>query len=171
MAYYTMANLPGGIFGGLVMKNILFNFLTKYWLCILLSVILVMGIYLSSRYADLYETGSASDTIRFSLGDLYLIYGIPLYSLIYGCLSYIILKKVWIPQMILYFTTCTYFFGTNLIVYKEVDNWKNILVFSILPVLFSLIGTAITAFVYCIIKSIKNNKKQSTIPRLDQPQQ
>lgn len=153
------------------MKKRFLSFLKKYWFCFLLSVIMIVGIYLSTRYADLYETGSVGDTIRFSLGDLYLIYGIPLYSLISGCLSYIILKKVWIPQMILYFTTCTYFFGTNLIVYKEVDNWKNILVFSILPVLFSLIGTAITAFIYCIIKSIKKNKRQSTIPRLDHPQQ
>ena len=149
------------------MKNRSLSFLKKYWFCFLLSVIMIVGIYLSSRYAYLYETGSASDTIRFSLGDLYLIYGMPLYSLIYGCLSYIILKKVWIPQMILGVVCFLYWFEFDI----KALAWPGTYIWSAVPVFFSLIGTAITAFIYCIIKSIKNNKRQSTNPRLDQPQQ
>ena len=50
---------------------------------------MVIGMFLSTIYADLYKSGSESDMIRFNLKDLYLVYGLPLYSLIYGCLTYI----------------------------------------------------------------------------------
>ena len=73
------------------MINRFLNFLRRYWICILLSVIMVIGISLSTRYANLYESGSGM--IRFDLRELYLIFGLPLYSLIYGCLSYIKTKK------------------------------------------------------------------------------
>lgn len=137
------------------MKNRFLNFLRRYWLCILLSVIMVIGMSLTTIYADLYESGRGY--IRFDLQALYLIFGLPLYSLIYGCFSYMKIKKIWIPQLILYLITCIYFLGTNLIVDKEIDAWKNIFVFSVYPALFSLIGAGITAFIYKIIKSMKEN--------------
>lgn len=135
--------------------NKIFKFLCKYWLCFLLSVLMVFGMFLSTVYADLYESGSY---IRFDLQSLYLIIGMPLYSLIYGCLSYIKIKKIWPPQLILYSITCIYFFVANLIIDKEIDAWKNILLFSVYPVLFSIIATSITAYIYYIIKSIKEER-------------
>lgn len=125
------------------MKKRFLNFLRKYWICLLLSVLMVIGISLSTYYAE---------------SILYLIIGMPLYSLIYGCLSYIKTKKIWLPQLIIYLITCIYFFGFNLIIDKEIDAWKNILLVSVYPVAFSLIGTSITAFIYYIIKSIKENQ-------------
>ena len=138
------------------MKNGFLSFLREYWLCILLSVIMVIGLSLSTTFADLYESGRGY--IRFDLQALYLIFGLPLYSLIYGCFSYMKIKKIWIPQLILYLITCIYFLGTNLIIDKEIDAWKNIFVFSVYPVLFSLIGASITAFIYYIIKSSRGNQ-------------
>lgn len=137
------------------MKNRFLSFLKKYWFCFLLSIIMVIGISLSTYYTDFYTI--KSDMIKFGLSSLYLIYVIPIYSLIYGCFSYMKIKKIWVPQLILYLITCIYFFGTNLIVDKEIDNWINILIFSVYPVIFSLIGAGITAFIYNIIKSIKKN--------------
>ena len=49
------------------MKNRVLSFLKKYWLCILLSVIMVIGMFLSTVYADLYESGRGY--IRFDLQD------------------------------------------------------------------------------------------------------
>ena len=132
------------------MKN---RFLRKYWLCILLSILMSIGIFLSTYYAESYIIGS--DMIRLDLSLLYIIYFMPTYSLIYGSLSYINTKKVWVPQQILYFITAISYFCTNLIIDKEIDAWKSILVFSVYPVVFSLIGTGITAFIYNIIKSMK----------------
>ena len=135
------------------MKTRLLNFLRKYWFCFLLSLIMVIGIHLSARYADLYETGSVGDMIRFDLGDLYLIYVIPLYSFVYGCLSYIISKKAWLPQLILFGVTFINWFIYGI----ELFYWEGTYIFSAVAVLFSLIGTGITSFIYNIIKSIKKN--------------
>ena len=135
------------------MKNRFLSFLRKYWFCFLLSITMVIGIHLSTRYADLYETGSVGDMIRFDLGDLYLIYVIPLYSFVYGCLSYIILKKAWLPQLILFGITFIHWFIYGM----EAIFWEGTYIFSAVPVLFSLIGTGIASFIYTIIKSIKKN--------------
>ena len=90
------------------MKNRFLNFLKKYWLCILLSVIMVIGLSLSTTFADLYESGRGY--IRFDLRDLCLVFGLPLYSIIYGCLSYIKIKGIWVPQFILCIITFLYWF-------------------------------------------------------------
>ena len=137
------------------MKNRFLNFSRKFWFCILLSVIMVIGLSLSTVYAELYETDGGY--IQFDLEALYLILGIPLYSLIYGCLSFIKTNKILVPLVIVYLITCIYFLCTNLIVDKELDNWISILIFSVYPVIFSLIGTGIASFIYSIIKSIKKN--------------
>ena len=137
--------------------NKIFNFLRKYWLCFLLSVLMVVGMALSTIYKDVYEIGDGM--IRFDLQALYLIYGIPLFSLIYGCLTYLKTKKTWLPQLVLYAITCIYFSLTNLIIDKELDAWENILLFSVYPIVFSLIGTGLTAFIYYVIKSTKEESK------------
>jgi hypothetical protein len=119
---------------------------------------MVIGIFLSTYYAGTYVIDS--DMIRLDLSTLYTLYFIPIYSLIYGSLSYVKIKKVWAPQLILYFITAISYLLINLIIDKELDAWKNILVFSVYPVIFSLMGTGITALIYKIIKSIKESKNQ-----------
>ncbi len=136
--------------------NKIFEFFRKYRLCVLLSVIMVIGVFLSTVYADLYKSGS--DYMSIDLLGLYLIIGMPLYSLIYGCLSYVRTKKIWLPQLILYSIACIYFFFSDLIIDKEIDAWAIILLFSVYPVAFSLVGASITAFICYIIKLIKEER-------------
>ena len=131
------------------MRNNFFKELRKYWFCVLLSVIMVIGI----SYADKYEIKN-----EFYKVFLYLIYVIPLYSFVYGCLSYAILRKRLFPQLILYTITFLYFFSADLIIYKEIDGWINNLIFSLWPVLFSFIGTIMTAYICGMIKFIRENK-------------
>ena len=133
------------------MKNRFLNFLKKYWLCILLSIIMIIGVLLSTRYANLYKTGSDSSMIRFDLRDLYLIYGLPLYSLIYGCLSYIKTKKIWIPQLILCFVSFLYWFQFDITTLA----WAGTYIWTVYPVAFSIFGASITAFIYYLIIQIK----------------
>lgn len=135
------------------MKNRFLSFLRKYWFCLLLSIIMVIGIHLSTRYADVYKTGNVGDMIRFDLGELYLIFGLPLYSFVYGCLSYTILKKAWLPQLILFGVTFIHWFIYGI----EALFWEGTYILSAVPVIFSLIGTGITSLIYTIIKSIKKN--------------
>ncbi len=133
------------------MKNRFLSFLRKYWFCFLLSIIMVIGISLSSRYANLYESGSGM--IRFDLRELYLIFGLPLYSLIYGCLSYIKTKKIWFPHLILCIVTFLFWFRFDI----KALAWAGTFIWTAYPVIFSLIGVGITAFICEIIKAIKEN--------------
>ena len=131
------------------MINRFLSFLRRYWICILLSVIMVIGISLSTRYANLYESGSGM--IRFDLRELYLIFGLPLYSLIYGCLSYIKTKKIWFPHLILCIVTFLFWFRFDI----KALAWAGTFIWTAYPIIFSLIGTAITAFIFHMIKSVK----------------
>ena len=52
------------------MENGFLSFLREYWLCVLLSIIMVIGMFLSTIYANLYKSGSESDMIRFNLKEM-----------------------------------------------------------------------------------------------------
>lgn len=136
------------------MKNRFLNFLQKYWLCILLSVIMVTGLSLSTVFADLYESGRGY--IRFDLRELYLIFGLPVYSLIYGCLTYIKTKNRWFPLLILGVVGFLYWFRFDI---KELA-WPGTYIWSAYPVAFSLFGTGMTSLIYKMVKAIKENKDQ-----------
>ena len=112
---------------------------------------MVIGLSLSTTFADLYESGRGY--IRFNLRELCLVFGLPLYSIIYGCLSYIKTKRIWIPQFILCVSSFLYWLILD--VYALAIAGAGTLIWSAYPVIFSLIGASITAFVYYIIKSIK----------------
>ena len=128
------------------------NFLKNYWFCFLLSVIMVMGNVLATYYSDLCTFGG--DAFRAGLDTIYQIIITPLYSLIYGCLSYIKVKKIWIPQLILCIVAFLYWFRFDI---TELT-WPGTYIWSVYPTIFSLIGTGITKFVYYIIKESKNEK-------------
>ena len=133
------------------MKNSLFKFFRKYWLSFILSILMVLGIILSYKYADLYQRDTGM--MSFDLATFYILLGLPIYSLMYGCLSYVKSRKIWVPQLILFATTFMYFFSVRSTSEVLID----ILLFSMYPVMFSLIGTFITAFIYYIVKSIKED--------------
>ena len=109
------------------MKNRFLSFFRTYRFCLLFSVIITLLM------------------ICFSSNGLHLIMVLPLCFLMYGCLSYVKTKKIWVPQLILYLTTCIFFFGFNLIVDKEIGAWADILILSACLVILSLVGTFITS--------------------------
>ena len=133
------------------MKKRFKDFIKKYWLCFLLSVIMILGMYLSDYYSDLYISGRG--TIRMGLGGLYLLLIVPLYTFIYGCVSFAILKKIWVPQFVLY--VIVFFYG--LIFDIDYPDLGGPLMWAVYPIIFSLVGTAITALTYKIIKAIKQS--------------
>ncbi len=135
------------------MKNGFLNFFKKYWLCVLLSTVMIVGIYLSTIYADLYKTGSDTSMIRFNLRGLYLIYGLPPYSFIYGCVTYIKTKSVWIPQCVMWVFLLIHWLIFD--IDARVIEWLGTLILSAYPVIFSLIGTVIASFICYLIKSVK----------------
>lgn len=139
------------------MKTWFLNFFRKYRICFLLNILMVVGLFLCMIFADLYVSGSGY--IQFNLRDTSFVVGLPVYSLIYGGISYLKTKRIWIPQLLLFSATFPYF----LIIEKDIDTLKFILIFSIYPVIFSLVASSITAFFYYIIKSIKENNMKTLL--------
>ena len=122
------------------------NVSRKYLFCMLL----VLGIFTVIPYlSSLVFTGRTVGEV----GGFF--FELPLSALLYGALSYAFLKKVWIPQLILYIITCAYFLVPKLIVYKKLGSWKLILIYAFVLVLFSLIGTLLAFLGRLMIKGIK----------------
>ena len=88
-------------------------------------------------------------------------------SLIYGCLSYVKIKKVWGPQLILCASFFLYIFtywcltyGINALV---IIMSLGAVICSAILVVFSLIGVSITKFIYYIIKESKKNTEDGDL--------
>ena len=134
------------------MKNFL-NVLGKYLFCMLLGLEIFTVIpYLISRVTDDRSIGGIG----------FIIFTYPLCALLYGALSYAFLKKVWIPQLILYIITCASLFGLNLIADKELEPWLGILIVAFALVLFSLIGTLLAFLGRLIVKGIRRICKRAS---------
>ena len=114
---------------------------------------MVTGVSVAYRYADLYESGNGM--IRFDFRDLYLLYGFPIYALLYGIISFINTRRIWIPQLILFAITFAYWFRFDIVRLARADTY----IWSVYPVAFSLIGASVTAFICFVIKSIKEDLK------------
>lgn len=132
--------------------------LHKYWLCFLLSLLLAAGISLTTHFDDSYISGDGY--IQFDLRELYLVILLPVLSFIYGFLTYCITKNAWIPQLILLVIIFLYWFLFHMLeaLAGGYHIWAEI-IWTIVPVVFSFIGTIISIFVCWIIKYIKEMRK------------
>lgn len=84
------------------MKKKLFDFSRKYWFVLLLNLIILIGTVFSKVFKDLYVNDSGYFSI--TLYSIFVIVILPICSAVYGCLSYIICKKIWIQQLFLAIT-------------------------------------------------------------------
>ena len=84
------------------MKNRILKFLKTYWWCFLLGILLVAGL----RIVDFFcgETVVSDGFLKFTVTDCYLMYVMPLFSVFYGIITCVFLKKVWMPNLILFVT-------------------------------------------------------------------
>ena len=141
------------------MKNVLLKFFKKYWLCMLLSIIMVIGIALADHYSYLYVRGDDFDLIRPNLETDYMVLGLPLFSLVIGVISYIKAKNAWLPPLIVGIISFIYWSAFH----TETLSGLGICIWIAYSMVHTLIGTAITAFIYELIRAIKRDaafKKQ-----------
>ena len=127
------------------MKNRFLRFFRTYRLCLLLSLIMVWGIFVSTNNADLFELG------LLNFRETYLILGLSILSLIYGSVSYIKTRRIWIPQLILCFVSFLYWFQFDITTLA----WAGTYMWAVYPVIFSIIGASLTAFIYYLNNSNK----------------
>ena len=85
--------------------------------------------------------------------DLYLVLILPIFHFLYGCVAYIITKKIWLSQLILLIIS---FVVSLLLNMKAIIN---VIALSVVSVICSLIGAAVTAFICWIIREIKGTYK------------
>lgn len=81
------------------MKNKLLSFLNTYKFCFLMGVLLVLAIIiLSACFKDVVLNDDS--IFRMTVVDYYLLLGWPFLSALFGALSFIFLKKVFIPSLV-----------------------------------------------------------------------
>ena len=139
------------------MKNRFLTFLKKYYILIILSLVHPLAMATTQYWGRVIISRNALGPFR--TYDFYLICFLPIFNFIYGCIMYIIAKNVFISNAI---PTIIYFLCFGVLYLKDlafsIDYFYSILFFSLFPIVFSMIGAGVTAFIYRIIKSLKDNK-------------
>lgn len=131
------------------MKNRFLNLLRKYRLLLLLNIFILIATVFSKIFGELYII--KRDFFSFNLHTVYVFAVLPIYSIIYGCLSYIICKKVWFPQMLLVVTMVLGFLLTEFLInFGNGDNGLIVAVLILIPcyTIFSISVSLITKIIY-----------------------
>ncbi len=134
------------------MKNRFLNFLRKYWFLVLLNLIILIGMILSKIFGDVYIQKNV--LYSFNLHSVYVFAMLPIYSLLYGCLSYIVCRKIWFPQPLLAITLFSGFLISELF---PVGDSGILVILILIPcfTFFSIFTSAITAFIFYVSRKLK----------------
>ena len=132
------------------MKRRFLNRFSKYNICYIIGIAIIVGFYLSICYPDFLEIGE--DTLVFNFTDVYLIFIIPICSIFYGCISYVKVRKIFLPQLIYYVIFMLGYLLPTVLINGNFEKTEGISILSLYPTVFSLVGTLVTAFFYYLIK-------------------
>ena len=135
------------------MKKALQQLFCQYKLLVLFNVIMIIGAVLSSVMGDIYVV--QNEVLSYNLHSIFVLGILPVYSLLYGIVSYAIYKKVQYPQFSLLTTLVLSFLFAELI---SLDISGLIVGFFILTpcyIVISFIGIAVTAFICFVRRQMK----------------
>ena len=135
------------------MKNRFSNHYSKYKICYIASVAIVAGIFLSTYFSKLFEIGDSILTFNFS--DIYLLFIIPICSILYGIVTYIKVRKIWIPQLVFFIILNLGYLLLTISLNGTFKKTGGIFMLCIYPLVFSLFGTIVTTFILKIRKLIE----------------
>ena len=127
----------------------------------LLSIIMVIGVPLTDHYSYLYVR---DNYFKPNLETDYRFFGLPLFSLVIGVISYIKAKNAWLPPLIVGIISFVYWSAFH----TENLSWLGICFWIAYSVVFTLIGTAVTVWICAIIKEIKAMKKEEALEKEEQ---
>ena len=133
------------------MKNIFSRFVKRNYILIILSCVHPFLMSTIQYWGTIVISRDALGPNR--IYDLYLVFLLPIFNFLYGCVAYIITKKIWFPQLILFVSSFVF-----LIIFN-IHMLFNGMALSVVSIIFSLIGTGITAFICWIIREIKGTYK------------
>ena len=139
------------------MNNRFLVFLKRHYILIILGLVHPLAMATTQYWGNIIISQDALGPFR--TYDFYLICFLPIFNFIYGCIMYIIAKKIFISNAI---PTIIYFIYFGVFYLKDfifsIEHFYTMLFFTLFPIVFSMIGTGITAFIHRIIKSLKENK-------------
>ncbi len=134
------------------MKNKLLDFLKRYGILIILSLIyplvMVYFRFFGNTIIGRNELGP------YGIYELYIIFILPALHVIYGCVTYAVTKKILIPNAIPAVTYILYFLSFAVHFNRAEDGFFAML-FALVPVAFSVIGTLATAGIYKMVDIMK----------------
>lgn len=137
------------------MGNWVLKIFTKYRTCVFLNLIMMFGMLLSNVFQNLYVVENS--LLSYNLYSIYIFKIIPIYCFIYGSLSYIVYKKIWIPQLILAVSSVLGFGIAEWISVKSNAFIVGTLVVTPCYAICSAMSALMTLIVYKAINS-KNNR-------------
>ncbi len=138
------------------MKKHFHNFFYQYRLLVLFNIIMIISTVLSSVIGDIYVV--QNEVLSYNLHSIFVFRILPVYSLLYGIVSYAIYKKIRYPQFLLLTTLAFSFLFAELI---PLDISGLIVGFFILTpcyMVVSFVGIAVILIPYKLINKIKENK-------------
>ena len=138
------------------MKKHLHNFFYQYRLLVLFNIIMIISTVFSSVMGDIYVV--QNEVLSYNLHSIFVLRILPVYSLLYGIVSYAIYKKIRYPQLLLLTTLVLSFLFAELI---SLDISGLIVGFFILTpcyMVVSFVGIAVILILCKLINEIKENK-------------
>lgn len=135
------------------MKKHLHNFFYQYKLLVLFNIIIIISTVLSSVIGDIYVV--KNEVLSYNLHSIFVFRILPVYSLLYGIVSYAIYKKIRYPQFLLLTTLAFSFLFAGLISLDISGLIVGILILTPCYMVASFVGIAVILIPY---KSINKNK-------------
>ena len=136
------------------MINRFLAFLRRYYIVMILSLVHPLAMATTQYWGNIIISQNALGPFR--TYDFYLICFLPIFNFMYGCIMYIIAKSVFVSNaipIIIYFICFGAFYLKDLV--SSTNYFYSILFFTVFPIIFSMIGASITAFIFHMIKSAK----------------
>ena len=138
------------------MKKVLLQLISQYRLLVLFNIIVIISTVLSSAMGDIYVV--QNEVLSYNLHSIFVLRILPVYSLLYGIVSYAIYKKIRYPQFSLLTTLVLSFLFAELI---SLDISGLIVGFFILTpcyMVVSFIGIAVILLPFKLINEFKENR-------------
>ena len=138
------------------MKKHLHNFFYQYKLLVLFNIIIIISTVLSSVIGDIYVV--KNEVLSYNLHSIFVLRILPVYSLLYGIVSYAIYKKIRYPQFLLLTTLAFSFLFAGLISLDISGLIVGILILTPCYMVVSFIGIAVILIPHILINELKGNK-------------
>ena len=138
------------------MKKHLHNFFYQYKLLVLFNIIIIISTVLSSVIGDIYVV--KNEVLSYNLHSIFVFRILPVYSLLYGIVSYAIYKKIRYPQFLLLTTLAFSFLFAGLISLDISGLIVGFLILTPCYMVVSFLGIAVILIPCKLINEIKENK-------------